>query len=332
MPALLLSLYCALIFAAALSGGLLPFLFRLTHVWLQLIMSFVGGAMLGVSLLSLLPHAFYEFDEAIFPAVIWLLAGFLAMFFIERAFHFHHHDAPPQPPECTHEPHEHHSHGPTHGAEPRRLTWTAALIGLVLHSLIDGITLAASVIATSAHEGAELFAGAAVFLAIVLHKPFDSLTLGSLMLVAGQPPRTRHLVNFCYALTVPVGAALAYLGVEHEAAGMPALGRLLAISAGAFLCIATSDLLPELQFHSHDRGKLSAALLAGILVAGLMVFAEESGHSHEHGQKHAEAIRDDAPPPPKKSGGRSKSAPLDQVPGNGSHPTTGSHVREIAAR
>lgn len=282
-PLLLLTLYCVLIFVAALSGGLLPFLFRLTHVWLQLIMSFVGGAMLGVSLLSLLPHAYYEFDEAIFPAVSWLLGGFLAMFFIERAFHFHHHDAPQHSAECTHEPHKHHeqhSHSHSHESEPRSLTWTAALIGLVLHSLIDGMTLAASVIATAEHEGAELFAGAAVFLAIVLHKPFDSLTLGSLMVVAGQTPRMRHAVNFCYALAVPLGAALAYLGVEHESAGMYLLGPLLAIAAGAFLCIATSDLLPELQFHSHDRAKLSVALLAGILVAGLIVFIEESGHSH----------------------------------------------------
>jgi zinc and cadmium transporter len=240
----------------------------------------------------LLPHAFYEFDEAIFPAVTWLLGGFLFMFFIERAFHFHHHDAPQQAAECTHEPHEHHAHGHSHGPEPRRLTWTAALFGLVIHSLIDGMTLAASVIATAEHEGTETFAGAAVFLAIFLHKPFDSLTLGSLMLVAGQTPRSRHVVNFCYALAVPTGAALAYLGVEYEAAGMHLLGPLLALAAGAFLCIATSDLLPELQFHSHDRAKLSATLLLGILVAGLCVFIEESGHSHQHGHRHADATRD----------------------------------------
>jgi zinc and cadmium transporter len=40
----------------------------------------------------------------------------------------------------------------------------------------------------------------------------------------------------------------------------------LAFSAGTFLCIALSDLLPELQFHSHDRLKLSVALLAGVVL------------------------------------------------------------------
>lgn len=40
----------------------------------------------------------------------------------------------------------------------------------------------------------------------------------------------------------------------------------LSFSAGTFLCIALSDLLPELQFHSHDRFKLSVALLAGFFL------------------------------------------------------------------
>ena len=34
-----------------------------------------------------------------------------------------------------------------------------------------------------------------------------------------------------------------------------------------FLCISLSDLLPELQFHQHDRVKFSVALLLGIAVA-----------------------------------------------------------------
>ena len=41
----------------------------------------------------------------------------------------------------------------------------------------------------------------------------------------------------------------------------------LAFSAGAFICIALSDLLPEVHFHSHDRGKLTIAFLLGIVIA-----------------------------------------------------------------
>ena len=47
------------------------------------------------------------------------------------------------------------------------------------------------------------------------------------------------------------------------------LSATLAFSAGTFLCIALSDLLPELQFHAHDRWPLSMALLGGFaLMAG----------------------------------------------------------------
>ena len=48
------------------------------------------------------------------------------------------------------------------------------------------------------------------------------------------------------------------------------LGNALAFCAGTFLCISASDLLPELQFHSHDRMKLSVSLLAGLVVTILL--------------------------------------------------------------
>jgi zinc and cadmium transporter len=59
------------------------------------------------------------------------------------------------------------------------------------------------------------------------------------------------------------------------------LGSALAFTAGTFLCIAASDLLPELQFHAHDRVKLSIALLAGIALAALLGQFERQGHQHE---------------------------------------------------
>jgi len=60
MPSLLLIIYCVLIVSASLLGGWLPFLVQLTHRRMQLLMSFVGGLMLGVALLHLIPHALAE--------------------------------------------------------------------------------------------------------------------------------------------------------------------------------------------------------------------------------------------------------------------------------
>jgi zinc and cadmium transporter len=59
------------------------------------------------------------------------------------------------------------------------------------------------------------------------------------------------------------------------------LGAALAFSAGVFLCISLSDLLPEVQFHSHDRLWLSLCLLCGVTIAWAIGFLEQ-GHMHGH--------------------------------------------------
>jgi len=310
---LLLVVYCLLIMVASLAGGWLPLLFRLSHTGMQLSMSFVGGAMIGVGLLHLLPHAFFELRD-IYPCVWWLLGGFLTMFFIERVFHFHHHDVPPDESEIAEsaahaeEPapshgHSHsHAHGHSHGPDCDHSTdkphaWRAALAGLALHSATDGIALAAAVSADVDTDGVGVtLAGLAVFLVVFLHKPFDSLTLGTLMAVGGQSKRARHIVNFVYSLAAPLGVAIFLIGVNVEPGTQrQIIGAALAFAAGTFLCISTSDLLPELQFHAHDRFKLSVALLAGLAVSAVIVVAESSLHDHgAHSSAEHEAHEHDA--------------------------------------
>ena len=85
-----------------------------------------------------------------------------------------------------------------------------------------------------------------------------------------------------------MGAALFYVGIGRLThAEQTVVGCALAFSAGTFLCISLSDLLPELQFHSHDRVKLSVSLLAGVILAWGIVFLEESGHEHSPEAPHA---------------------------------------------
>ena len=184
------------------------------------------------------------------------------MFFIERVFHFHHHDVPGESEhdhDCGHDHDHDHAHH-DHGASRPKLSWGAALVGLSLHSTLDGVALAASVAAESEAGAGAGWAGLVVFLVVFLHKPFDSMTLGTLMALDGRSSSAKHLVNGLYALAIPLGAILFQLGattlggVEHQFVGCA-----LAFAAGTFLCISTSDLLPELQFHSHDKFKLSAS-------------------------------------------------------------------------
>ena len=127
---------------------------------------------------------------------------------------------------------------------------------------------------------------------MVLHKPFDSLTIGTLMAAAGHSPRWRHVCNALYALVTPLGIVLYYAAASRMSEPTAGLGQVLAFAAGAFICISSSDLLPELQFHRHDRTKLSLALLLGIALAWATVFLEESGHDHGHEPRHSHAPRE----------------------------------------
>lgn len=298
---MLLALYVVAIVLASISGGWIPSLVRLTHTRMQIFMSFVAGAMLGVGLLHLLPHAAIELGS-IRPPVWWLTAGFLTMFFVERVFHFHHHETPAdmehqeQAALHDHAAHDHaahrhavHSHDePAHGhgdLERPRLNWGTVWAGLTLHSVLDGVALAAAVATERGAAGSGSLAGLVVFLAVLLHKPFDSLTLGTLMSLGGRSARLKHLVNGLYALSVPLGVLLFQwgLGAADERQRI-VVGAALAFSAGTFVCIATSDLLPELRFHAHDRIKLSLALLLGVALAA----AIESFHEHDPAQERHE--------------------------------------------
>ena len=260
-PTGLLLLYSVLIIGASLAGGLVPLMVRLTHQRLELAVSFVAGVMLGVGVLDLLAHALEEV-ESDQGVLVCLLFGFLVMFFVERFFCFHHHEA-----EHDHATKEQESMvAGSHGGH--RLTWSGAAVGLTVHSMIAGVALAASVESEWSESGGVMAAGFGMFLVIFLHKPFDSLTLGTLMAASGRSVGLRHLVNVLFALAIPAGGLLFQLGLTGASAGeSEVVGYTLAFAAGTFLCIAMSDLLPELQFHQHDRWKLSAAMLLGLLLS-----------------------------------------------------------------
>jgi zinc and cadmium transporter len=272
-PALLLGAYSLLALLAALAGGALPSLLKLTHPRLQLAVSFVAGLMLGLAVLGLWPHAAHEL-HSVHVSAAWLLGGFLTLFFLQRFLPFHHHDviegSPSEP--CGH-PHS------LAERSARSLSWMGVALGLSLHSVFDGLAMAAAVASGSQGHGTALGLGTA--LAVISHKPFGALAITTLMAASGTTGSLRHLVNLAFALVTPLGAVLFFLGAAPWAETHPAwLGGALAFCAGTFLCIACADLLPELQFHSHDRLKLSLALLAGLGVAAIIANLGHAGHSH----------------------------------------------------
>jgi zinc and cadmium transporter len=293
----------AAVSAAAYAGGSSLSFLSMGHRRMQVLLSLTGGVLLGVGLLHLLPHAFLQLDRQIDTTMLWVLAGFFLMFLLERAFHGHsHHTADGDDGhDCGHDHgHDHsHDHAVAHATSGSgRWAWCGAFAGLALHSLADGAALAASVRADGDH-GAGWLAGFATFLAVLLHKPFDAAIIGTLMLNAGVSGRGRKIANGLYALIVPLGA-VAFLGSLRVFGGQQdtLVGVAMALAAGAFLCIAAADLLPEVQFHSHDRLLLTSSLALGLAIAWGITVMERSSHAHSHGHSHGHAH------PPESHGGR----------------------------
>lgn len=286
----LLFTYCVVIVVASMAGGWLPSLVRMTHLRTQLLMSFVAGLMLGIATLHLLPHASVELGSA-GKAGAATLAGILLMFLLIRLFHVHQHDAPAIETDATDQlSHDHihattcdhdHDHDHAHNDANKRLGWLGMLFGLGLHTLIDGVALAASVVADAQHGAWLPLAGVGTFLAVALHKPLDAFAITSVMQKGGWSAKQQACVNLTFSLACPIGAALFFFGVNQVSGGSDLLGWGLAVSAGFFICISLADLLPEVAFHDHDRVKLTAALLIGVALA----VAVESlpGHSHDFG-------------------------------------------------
>lgn len=299
----LLLAYSAAVILASIIGGLLPEWVRLTHNNMQLMISFVGGIMLGIAVFHMIPHALVAANGDADLVSMGVMLGLVATFFLLRFSHFHQHgpadfglhaeelkqeaqnadasNAEPPTHLCT--AHEH------TGNDGRGTTrWVAVLVGLGLHTLMDGIALGSGVVSESGHSH-HLIPGFGIFLAVLLHKPLDAVSITSLMHPVTTPSK-RMVVNIGFALMCPLGAFVFWFFAGSGgafASNLAAWG--LAFSAGVFLCISLSDLLPEMEFHSHSRIPLSIALLLGIAAAWGIGYLEgedaHAAHSTHPGQQ-----------------------------------------------
>ncbi len=273
----LLLLYSVAIIGASFIGGVLPSRMRLTHTLMQLVMSLVSGLMLGVALFHLLPHGVHEMggEAHLDTAMIWLTFGLIVIFLLLRMFHFHQHDFTVED-HAHDDPNDHCAHQKTSS----NTAWFGVFVGLAIHTLIDGIALGAAITAEAGVDHGFTLAGLGVFLAIVLHKPLDALTITALMQKDGWSLKSQRIINVTFAAMCPLGAALFLQGVVYVPDNNVLVGIALVFSAGVFLCISLSDLLPELQFHSHDRTKLTVLLLLGIVIAYAITGLEPTYHNH----------------------------------------------------
>lgn len=192
---------------------------------LEMMIAFSGGFLMSVALVDMVPESLARNGQA---AAWIMLAGYLLVHFTQHiiAPHFHY-------GEETH--------------HVTRAVGVSALIGLILHTFVDGVA-----IASGFDAGVQI--GTLVLAAVVLHKLPEGSAISSLFLAAGLG-RAKAL-----AAAVALGIATVLGAVFTEA--IPLLSRYgLALSAGVTIYVAASNLVPEFQ---HKKGmRLPLAFFGG---------------------------------------------------------------------
>ena len=142
-----------------------------------------------------------------------------------------------------------------------RVLWYASLAGLAIHAAVAGVGLAAvgEVSESNLGMGITVF-----FLAILLHKASESLSLATVMRLAGLPKMRSFVYLAGFSLITP---AFLYLGSSFFDPGSTKAALFMGLAAGTFLYVAVCDLLPEV-FHGERRLPEAAALILGVILAG----------------------------------------------------------------
>jgi len=238
-----LLLYCALIFAAALLGGIITLVRQWSEYWLHLFLSFGAGIFLSTVFTHLLPQAMEQGEPE--SVGMFILIGFLLIFFVERFLFYRQSE---------------------NGDHVHPVVSITAMIGLSVHSVIAGMGLALFMPIPEV--------AAALLISILAHKTPAAFSLASLMILAKHSRRRIVISILVFASMTPLGALV--LAPALDAGNERLLMILTSIVTGTFLYVATADLLPEV-FHSRQNRWLNLLLLLlGILVMGTI------GLEHHH--------------------------------------------------
>jgi len=204
------------------------------------LVSYAVGALLGASLLGLLPEALAELPPQ--QVLASLLAGIVLFFMLEKLVLLRH---------C------HTDQCQVHGAAAQLV-----IIGDAFHNFIDGAIIAAAVL-TSVPLGIN------TAIAIAAHEIPQEVGDIAILLHSGYS-RTRALVlNVASATAGLAGSLLGYSLVSVLPDVRPFV---LAFSAASMLYIAMSDLIPDLHRGTVDRNSLRQVLLIGAGIATVVVF------------------------------------------------------------
>ena len=203
------------------------------------LVSYAVGALLGVSMLALLPTTLEQLPPSrVFPT---LLLGILLFFVLEKLVLWRH---------CH-----------THDCEVHESSVVPVLVGDAFHNFVDGAVVAAAVMTS-------IPLGITTAVAVAAHEIPQEVGDFAILLHAGYSRGRALMLNLLSSGASAVGAIAAYFAFDTIPRLLP---YFLALAAASFLYVAMADLIPGLHRGRTDASSMRQILLIGAGVATMLV-------------------------------------------------------------
>ena len=254
----------AVILIATAAGSVLSLLlaaalaFSARPSWIPVLVSYAIGALLGASLLEVLPEA-VEMGGEIETVGQAVLGGILMFFLLEKLVLWRHcHDEV-----C--EAHGSHGHGHDHGRSGAMI-----MVGDTFHNFVDGIIIAGAFIA-------DFRLGVVTTLAIIAHEIPQEIGDFLILLHSGYTRTRALLLNVLSGVATLIGALIGYYALSMLQGWTPVL---LGLAGASMLYVAMSDLIPGLHKRAEIGATLQQLVLIGLGIGTVALIGYLLDHGH----------------------------------------------------
>lgn len=218
--------------------------------------AFAAGTLLAGAFFDLLPEAFEHYTEHGGDAhelFLWVLAGVLIFFLLERFIHWFHH-----------------SHTQDYSQTSAKPAVPLVIAGDTMHNFIDGIVIGATFLVS-------IPLGIVTTIAVAAHEIPQEIGDFGILLKNGMARFKIIFFNILSASVSLLGALLAYyIGGSLE----ELVPIFLAITAGFFIYIALADLIPEIHKGDNKRRAFVEGLMVFVGIILVYFLTLNMGHSH----------------------------------------------------
>ena len=236
-----------ILFLAAMLGGFLAYRFRsMEKISFDLPLIFAGAYLFGVTIVHVIPELFASTSNPMLAGV-FVLAGFYLQQMLEYLTSGVEHGH-------LHKPHHDHKHSSGMAI--------SLLVGLSIHSLLEGSLLG---------HPHEIASGKTwpLLIGIVLHKAPAAFAMMTLLVCHYKKSSTSWIFLLIFALASPVGLVL-----SETAELTPMYSEVLfALVSGSFLHISTTIVFESSPQHKFKISRILISILGALLAILVQVLA-----------------------------------------------------------